>query len=97
MFRTSSSGRRSIETVGGGEGPEGLEDFRDSRCIALRSGISFSPPVQYSNILVKRATSERVGSDDKSLAALIPIIVMSPDIAEWLYEPNLLHLVFARG
>ena len=82
MFRTSSFGRLSIEAVGGGEGLQGLEDRRDTRCVALRPGSPVSPPVQYSNILVKRAVSDRVGSDDRTLAALIPIIVLISDIAE---------------
>lgn len=82
MSRTSSFGRLSIEAFGGGEGLGGLEDRRETRCVALRPESPVSPPVQYSNIFVKGAASDRAESNDKSLAALISIIVLSPDIAD---------------
>ena len=74
-----------------------MEDRRETRCVALRPGSPVSPPVQYSNILVKRAVSDREGSDDRTLAALIPIIALISDIAQRPYELSLLHLVWERG
>jgi hypothetical protein len=61
-------------------GDEGLGDGSDTGCVALRSMTRFSPPVRFSNILVKRAAGDIRGSNDKSLAALILIIMFSSDV-----------------